>query len=424
MDWERVSQPNTDRPYAYEFLNQSQYNYLIFNILTFLARYLTFAGHLNPLEDMKALFTVIFLLASVSLAVAQAPTTPVDPDTLIRGMGQRFIAGPGAEGLSVGLFFRGESYSYNFGTVKHGESILPDSNTQYELGSISKTFIGYLLAKAIVENKVRADDDIRKYLPGKYPNLAYEGHPITLTELANWTSGIPDNLPQLPNSITNLKGDSVWFAAEHFNDQVTRKDFFDALQQVKLDTVPGFKARHSNAAAQLLAYVLEKVYGNTYEKLVARYIFKPLHMDHTVFLAARSSNTLANGYNEKGTLMPHFNAQAQSASGGISSTTTDMLKYLKFLLDKKDPAVVLSERKTVSVDVYGIAVNWLVYRYDDGYSQVWSDGSTLGFYDFLIIYPELDCGIILLSNEASASSYQRLSGFADKIFQKLKTAKP
>jgi len=373
---------------------------------------------------MKAFFTVIFLLASVSLAAAQGSTAPIDPDTLIRGMGQRFISDPGAEGLSVGLFFRGKSYSYHFGTVKHGESILPGNNTQYELGSISKTFIGYLLARAIVENRVRADDDIRQYLEGAYPNLVYQGHPVTLIELANWTSGIPDNLPPLPPAITNLKGDSVWFAAERFNDHVTRKDFFDALHQVKLDTVPGFKARHSNAAAQLLAYALEKVYGDTYENLVAHYIFKPLHMDHTVFLAARSSNTLANGYNDKATAMPHFNAPAQSASGGISSTTADMLKYLKFLLNKNDAAVVLSERKTVSVDVYGIAVNWLIYRYDDGYSQVWSDGSTLGFYNFLIVYPELDCGIILLSNEAAASSYQRLSGFADKIFQKLKAAKP
>ena len=259
---------------------------------------------------------------------------------------------------------------------------------------------------------------------GAYPNLEYGGHPVTLVELANWTSGIPDNLLPLPPAVTNLAGDSLWFAAERFNDRVTRKDFFDALHGVKLDTIPGFKARHSNAAAQLLAYALEKVYGDRYEKLVARYIFKPLHMDHTAFLAAGSSNTLANGYNEKATAMPHVNAPAQSASGCISSTTADMLKYLEFLLGKNDSAVVLSERKTVSVDVYGIAVNWLVYRYDDGFSQVWSDGSTLGFYNFLIVYPELDCGIILLSNEAAVSSYQRLSGFADKIFQKLKTAKP
>jgi D-alanyl-D-alanine-carboxypeptidase/D-alanyl-D-alanine-endopeptidase len=373
---------------------------------------------------MKSLFTVIFLLVSVNLATAQNISMPIDTDTLIRGMGQRFVKDPESEGLSVGLFFHGKSYSYHFGTVKHGESILPDNNTQYELGSISKTFIGYLLAKAIVEKKVKADDDIRKYLDDGYPNLEFEGHPVTMIELANWTSGLPDNLPPLPPAVTNLKGDSLWFAAERFNDQVTSRDFIDALHQVKLDTIPGFKVRHSNAAVQLLAYALEKVYGDTYDKLVAQYIFKPLHMDHTVFLAARSSNTLANGYNEKATAMPHFDAPAQSASAGISSTTSDMLKYLKFLLNKSDSAVVLSERKTVSVDIYGIAVNWLIYRYDDGYSQVWSDGSTLGFYNFLIVYPELDCGIILLSNEASASSYGRLAGFADNIFQKLKTAKP
>jgi D-alanyl-D-alanine-carboxypeptidase/D-alanyl-D-alanine-endopeptidase len=383
---------------------------------------------INPTERGKqmmkiTLLTILAIVAFQQRSAAQAPIKLINPDTLVRRLGQQHITQAGA-GLSVGLYYNGKNYTYNFGSVEKGKSLLPTANTLYELGSITKTFMGYLLAKAVIDKKAGMDDDVRTYLDGKYPNLEYQGHPVTLKELANTTSGIPDGLPPLPAAVAALSGDSLLFASQAFENRVTRKDFFEALHQVKLDTIPGYKARHSNAGSQLLAYALEKIYHTPYEKLVSRYIFRPLHMEHTLFMAARSgSPMLAKGYNKSGTQMPYFNATALSGHAGVSSCSADMLKYLRFQLDSKDHAVKLSHEKTLIVDVYGIALNWFVYRYDDGYSQVWTDGSTLGFYDFIIFYPELDLGIILLGNKADAQSYSRLAAFADQIFNAVKPQK-
>lgn len=369
---------------------------------------------------MKKTLVILLALAALSRPSFAQRTSL---DTLIQKIGQQYIKNNGA-GLSVGLLYQGKNSTYHFGSVEKGKNLLPTDHTLYELGSITKTFFGYLLAKAVTEHKAGMDDDVRKYLDGKYPNLQYQGHPVTLKELANTTSGIPDELPAEPFKVSPASPDSLLFAAQTLRDKVTRKEFFAALQQVQLDTIPGYKARHSNAASQLLGYALEKIYHTPYEELVSRYIFKPLHMDHTLFMAAKeSSSLLAKGYNKSGTQMPYFNAMALSAHAGISSSATDMLNYLRFQLDKTDPAVQLSQQKTVNVDVYGIALVWFRYRYDDGYTQVWTDGSTLGFYDFIIFYPELDLGIVLLGNKADAQSYGRLAGFADQIFNAVKPKK-
>lgn len=371
----------------------------------------------------KTLVLMLAMTAVHQLTNAQNKVKLINPDTLVQRLGQQHIKQAGA-GLSVGLLYNGKFYTYNFGSIEKGKGIPPTENTLFELGSITKTFISYLLAKAVIDKKAGMDDDVRKYVDGKYPNLECQGHPITLKELANTTSGLPDNVPALPSGIKSLTGDSLWFAAETFYENVTSKDFFEALHSVKLDTVPGFKARHSNAGSQLLAYALEKIYHASYEELVDRYIFKPLHMDHTLFLAAKAgSPALAKGYNKQGTQMPYFKESAYSGSAGISSCTEDMLNYLRFQLDKQDLAVRLTHEKTVSVDVYGIALNWFIYRYDDGYSQTWMDGSTLGFYNFIIFYPELDMGIVLLGNKADEQTYGRLARFADQIFNAMKPKK-
>ncbi len=49
----------------------------------------------------------------------------------------------------------------------------------YEIGSITKTFTGLLVAHAIGEGKMKLDEDIRKYLPGNFPTLQYpSGEPM------------------------------------------------------------------------------------------------------------------------------------------------------------------------------------------------------------------------------------------------------
>ncbi|HVS91530.1 MAG TPA: serine hydrolase domain-containing protein [Mucilaginibacter sp.] len=372
---------------------------------------------------MRYQLALIFSIIATSPASAQLTRQikKINPDTLVKRLGTAYMKAPQAVGLSIGLFYNGKDYTYNFGSIEKGKSILPTDQTVYAIGSISKTFISLILAHAVSEKKVKLDDDIRKYLKGNYPNLDYQGRPIRLRDLASTTSALPENLLIVPEANPGTPPDSITFLRRKIFSLYNRQDFFDALHDVKLDTIPGTRARHNNTAIQLLAFILENIYQLPYSELVKNYILGPLHMSRTTYQVPGSlPGSAAQGYDKKGNPIPFFTSPTLSGSGGMTSTTTDMLKYIHLQLNKSDRAVQLSHQKLVSPDVYSIGLNWLIYKYDDGYSQIWTDGGTYGFCSYIILYPELNTGIVLLSNENDETSYGRLSGLADGIFNSIK----
>lgn len=187
-----------------------------------------------------------------------------------------------------------------------------------------------------------------------------------------------------------------------------------------LDTVPGFKPGHSNAAAQLLSYILEKVYKLSIENLVTKYVLAPAKMDNTSFLASKSEpKLLAKGYDEKGNQMPYFTTSFMIGVGGLNSSTSDLLKFVKLQLNNKNKAVGLSHKKRFNAGYYDIGLNWLIYKHDNGNHQLWTDGGTYGFASYVIFYPEINSGVVVLSNESDPSSSDRISDIADGIFQSI-----
>ncbi|MGV2481246.1 UNVERIFIED_CONTAM: serine hydrolase, partial [Salmonella enterica subsp. enterica serovar Weltevreden] len=81
------------------------------------------------------------------------------------------------------------------------------------------------------EQKVKADDDIRKYLPEACKNLAYKTTPVTLTQLANHTSGIPS----LPKNFDKQKD----FDGKNPYKNYTKQLLVEELSRLKLKVMPG-----------------------------------------------------------------------------------------------------------------------------------------------------------------------------------------
>ncbi|SDG50594.1 Beta-lactamase [Pedobacter terrae] len=102
-----------------------------------------------------------------------------------------YMANPGTVGLSIAIYQDGRSAIYNYGESTKGTAKLIKATQLFNLGSVAKTFIGIMLAQAVIDKKANLQDDIRKYLPGKYPNLQYQGRPVRLVDIANHTSGLP-----------------------------------------------------------------------------------------------------------------------------------------------------------------------------------------------------------------------------------------
>ena len=80
---------------------------------------------------------------------------------------------------------------FSFGNMSTANNIPVNENTLFDLGSITKTFTTLLLADMVQQGIVNLTDTIEKYLPASVKAPKFNGHKITLEDLAIHTSGLP-----------------------------------------------------------------------------------------------------------------------------------------------------------------------------------------------------------------------------------------
>lgn len=98
--------------------------------------------------------------------------------------------------IALAVYRNGEVFHNYYGEIDKNSHTKPDDKTLYEIASISKVFVGSLVAKAVLEGKVKLDDDIRIYLTGEYKNLEFENTPITIKNLLTHTLGFKNKTPK------------------------------------------------------------------------------------------------------------------------------------------------------------------------------------------------------------------------------------
>jgi D-alanyl-D-alanine-carboxypeptidase/D-alanyl-D-alanine-endopeptidase len=362
---------------------------------------------------------IAFSVASDSSAIAQAPTNAVD--TIVgRALKQFVAATPQAVGLSIGVYTHGATYTYNYGVAEKQTNRPATATTLYRIASITKTFTATLLAQAALEHRVRLDDDVRKYLDGDYPNLAFQGHPIRLYDLVDHRSGLPFFLPDKPETAPD-DGQNVTPWATRIAGVLrnySRQDFYADLHQVRLTGVPGVTVQYSNAAAQLAGYILERVYGKPYETLLKEKIFLPLGMrSTTITLDNEQAGRLAQGYDSAGQVMPNVPDQIQAA-GAVKSDVRDMLKYAQWEVEERDAAVRLSHIPRATAGEYSADLNWQMWR-TGANRLIWQSGNFPGFHSLCVVMPELQIGVVILANETDAASNAARDRMANEILKGL-----
>lgn len=329
-----------------------------------------------------------------------------------------FIASGDIKSLSIGVIKNGRVYKFHKGELTNGKS--PNDQTLYEIASLTKTFTGTLLAKAILDNKVGLDDDIRKYLPESYPNLEFNGQPITFRNLVTHTSGLPNMFPNQPEMFQNADWDKLPSKINKVQTGFTRKQFLAELHKVKLDTLSGHKFSYSNAGANLVGYCLEQVYNKSYKDLIDTYILEPLKMDNTyVGISKENSSFLAKGLNANGIEMPARADKELQAEGGIISNLDDMIKYLDFQLESNNPLVKISHQELLN-GKYGDFENglfWQINENGDGPTKIFQNGGAFGTSSWLTAIPETKTGVFIITNVSGPEIHQKLSVLGDKIVE-------
>lgn len=318
-------------------------------------------------------------------------------DSIVHSQVMEIIYDNSAVGLSFGISINNKSFFYNYGTSEKGKHQLPDQNTIYEIGSITKTFTGILLANAVLENRINLNDDIRKYLEDNYENLQYKGAPIKVQNLANHTSGFPEDI--IPEKIYSLSKPSMFDIVNVFEGD-SGALFKNGLHKVKLDTFPGTRIQYSNAGIITLGIVLENVYKKSFSNLIEEYITGPFGMEETGSVFYKS-DTIAytKGYDSYGNIMPHITFQIAGAAGGLKSTTNDLVQFIKQNISEKDAAVKFSHNETFRNDQQAMGLGWQIKPGKTNGMELWHDGGEPGFSSYILVVPERKIGIVCLANQ-------------------------
>jgi len=363
------------------------------------------------------LITTIEVFSQVTGSVQSDNRLKTHLDTVVCNAVLPFFEIKSRVGLSSAIYIKGHTSFYNYGSDQKSLKRLPTQNTIYEIGSITKTFCGVLLAQAVLDKKVKIEDDIRLYLDERYPNLEYRGFPIKLYQLLNHSSGLPFDFIDR-KKYDAMEGDSLINILAAVENNYSKSQFFIDLHAVKIDTIPGIKLNYSNVAAQLLSFILEKVYQKAYPDLIATFITEPAKMKNTTFVLSHNQNkNLATGYNKNGMITPHFKS---GAAGGLYSTAADMLAYGRMHVNEKNAVTKLSHEPTWGqTQYYAMGLNWQMQLNAKRVRRIWQSGSSAGFTSLLVVYPELDIVLTFLTNEHDDNSEGALSLIENQIITTL-----
>ncbi|MGH7293487.1 MAG: serine hydrolase domain-containing protein, partial [Polyangiaceae bacterium] len=196
---------------------------------------------------------------------------PVEPANLKEVLDRDFAAA-----LASGEVAPGTDAGVTIGVVEHGaRRVLAYGGTRtdslFEIGSITKTFTGLLLAQMVQQKKVRLDEPVRALLPPGTVTAPASGREITLLDLSTQHSG----LPRMPDNFHPADDKNPY--ADYDAKALYA---FLAAHGVALPEKPEFA--YSNLGVGLLGQALAARAGVSYEALVHREITGPLGMRDTV----------------------------------------------------------------------------------------------------------------------------------------------
>ena len=271
-----------------------------------------------------------------------------------------------------------------------------DGQTLFEIGSLTKTFTGLLLAQMVKSAQVRYDDPIIAYLPAHAAPQRPEAGQITLLQLATHTAG----LPRLPPNLNWQNAPSDPYSDYHLGD------LYHATANLDLCPVPAATVSYSTFGVGLLAQLLVNAANRPYGQLLAERICRPLGLTATTTQpSADDTARLATGH-ECGMPVAPWRFDALVGSGGLHTTGKDLMAYLQAHLHPESSplaeALAATHAPRCPNGKNAICLIWN-HRIIDERALLWHTGGTGGFSAFMGFSPDTVGGVGLLTNTKTTS---------------------
>lgn len=253
-------------------------------------------------------------------------------------------------------------------------------NARFRIASMTKPFVATVVLQLVGENRVSLDDSVEDYLPRLVRGQGNDGRTITIRDLLQQTSGLPDYLQNV--DVFTKPG-----FKKHRFDTVTARQAVKLAMKSKRLFAPGSAWGYSNTNYALAGLIIHDVTGHSWRREVRERVAKPLGLRHTY--APRTNSHIpgpnATAYERfpgpdataqdpqygKAVNATRLNPSWAGAAGGIISTPEDANTFLRALIKGRllDPAQMKQMQKTVPTDKafrqswpgsrYGLGLMWI-----------------------------------------------------------------
>lgn len=323
-------------------------------------------------------------------------------------------------GIAVGIVHNDEvvlAKGYGIANINTGEKV--NSSTNFGIASNSKAFTTTAIALLIDQGKINWDDRVKKYIPEFKMYNDYVTENFTIRDLVVHRSGLGLGAGDL----------MVWPDGHDF----TPDDIIQNIQHLK--PVSDFRTKYDydNLLYIIAGVVIERVSGKSWTDFIEENFIQPLNMNRT----AASWNTLKDRSN---VIVPHVPIDGElkvvdrytnsifDAAAGLYSNIDDLIHWVKFQLNygktedgrqlvSEEQMKQLSTPQTLQPNRTTEPYNTLFRAYGLGFQlqdmngklEVSHTGGLEGIVTQIIMYPQLNLGIIVLTNQQSGAAFMSIS---------------
>jgi CubicO group peptidase (beta-lactamase class C family) len=297
-----------------------------------------------------------------------------------------------------------------------------DAHTNFRLASCTKQFTAMAVMLLVHDGKLRYDET----LAGIFPEFPAYGAPVTVRNLLNHTSGLPD-YEDLMDAREKAQG-PMWSPERQIRDD-------QVLELLKKESqgkfAPGSRWAYSNSGYVLLGLIVRKRSGMPFGDFLRQRIFAPLKMEHTLVFEKGRKEIAARAYGHLPTILAHgsekiyYQQSDQSATsategdGGVYSNLEDLSRWddalrNHTLLGEREFAAAVSPAPLPAGAEAGLAADapeslrqkaaaygfgWFL-DLDDPHPLMWHYGDTMGFRTAILRYLGSNLTVIVLANRS------------------------
>lgn len=291
-----------------------------------------------------------------------------------------------------------------------------DSGTDFRLASCTKQFTAMAIMLLVHEGKLRYDER----LTDVFPEFPQYGRAITIRNLLNHTSGLPDYEALMDEA---AKRGVTWTETHQIQDAEVLK-LLEGQTHGKF--LPGTQWSYSNSGYVALGLVVAKVSGEPFQDFLRDRIFVPLRMNNTLAYVKGTNEVpdRAYGHSKEGNRFVQTDQSSTSATlgdGGVYSNIDDLTKWDDALAhhtllsaDEMEPALTAVKLPDGSTPTWSsdpgdsdpLAGKPVLYGFgwflDDyrGTKRMWHYGETTGFRTAIERFPGKNLTIVILCNRS------------------------